>query len=99
MERGPHLSRATTARKPLLITLHSYSSSFPSKSQFNIVIIIIIVIVVSLSLFEKNCRHRGKDGKISARRKSESGSERNKRERSSPLGEGEERGCKLIVTR
>lgn len=54
MERGPHLSRATTVRKPLLITLHSYSSSFPSKSQFNIVIIIIIIIVVSLSLFEKN---------------------------------------------
>lgn len=77
MERGPHLSRATTARKPLLITLHSYSSSFPSKSQFNIVIIIIIVIVVVVVVVrEKCCRHRGKDGKISARRKSESGSER-----------------------
>lgn len=75
MERGPHLSRATTARKPLLITLHSYSSSFPSKSQFNIVIIIIIVIVVVV-VREKRCRHRGKDGKISARRKLESGSER-----------------------
>lgn len=74
MERGPHLSRATTARKPLLITLHSYSSSFPSKSQFNIVIIIIVVIVVVV-VREKR-RHRGKDGKISARRKSESGSER-----------------------
>lgn len=74
MERGPHLSRATTARKPLLITLHSYSSSFPSKSQFNIVIIIIVIVVVVVR--EKRCRHRGKDGKISARRKSESGSER-----------------------
>lgn len=74
MERGPHLSRATTARKPLLITLHSYSSSFPSKSQFNIVIIIIVIVVVVVR--EKRCRYRGKDGKISARRKSESGSER-----------------------
>lgn len=77
MERGPHLSRATTARKPpLLITLHSYSSSFPSKSQFNIVIIIIVIVVVVVVVREKRCRHRGKDGKISARRKSESGSER-----------------------
>lgn len=53
MERGPHLSRATTARKPLLITLHSYSSSFPSKSQFNIVIIIIVIVVVVVLVREK----------------------------------------------
>lgn len=53
MERGPHLSRATTARKPLLITLHSYSSSFPSKSQFNIVIIIIVIVVVVVVVREK----------------------------------------------
>lgn len=53
MERGPHLSRATTARKPLLITLHSYFSSFPSKSQFNIVIIIIVIVVVVVVVREK----------------------------------------------
>lgn len=68
-------SRAPPPRVNRRSLSRSIPSSFPSKSQFNIVIIIIIVIVVVV-VREKRCRHRGKDGKISTRRKSESGSER-----------------------
>lgn len=54
MERGPHLSRATTARKPLFTAPYHAPFLLPFLPNRNSTLLLLLLLLSLLSLFEKN---------------------------------------------